>query len=540
MADDRQLPTSEDRGTRTSGRRGGFELRETAVSNWTIGVGLWHEWTIPNRATPAKLARSAALSVLVEDLGRWAEGPAPLHRQLARALAGAIERGRLARGARLPAERTLSAAAAVSRGTVVAAYDLLVADGLVERRRGSGTYVLGPGALGLPSGREGSALVHRLVDRSAGGSALIDLSISVLSDSAGLPAVEVRTADLAAVVPDTGYSPWGISTLRELLADHVSGWGLPTTPDEVVITTGAQQAISAAAACWVRPGDEVVVEDPTYPGAVAAFAQAGARLVGVRVDTAGVVVDDLRRILARRPALVYLQPRVQSPTGVHLAAHRREELADLLAAARVPVVEDLALSDLAWTEPPPPLAAAMPPGSVAVVGSLSKLLWGGLRLGFVRASPSLALRFARVKATHDLGSSVVSQLLAHRMLTTVEPREIARRRQAQLRRRYETLAAGLGRELPEWTWDPPAGGLSMWVRLPTADAEAFSRLALHHGVAVATSQPLSAEGRHPDRLRLSFAPPEADLETAVVRLAAAWAALAAGPEALPRRYRVGP
>ena len=277
----------------------------------------------------------------------------------------------------------------------------------------------------------------------------------------------------------------------------------------------------------MRPGDEVVVEDPTYPGAIAAFAQAGARLVGVRVDGGGLVVDELARALARRPALVYLQSRVHSPTGVHLAPRRRSELADLLAAARVPVVEDLALADLAWTEPPPPLAAAMPPGSVAVVGSLSKLLWGGLRLGFVRASPSLALRFARVKATHDLGSSVVSQLLAERMLTAVEPREIGRRRQIQLRQRYDTLAAGLAHRLPDWTWDPPAGGLSMWVRIPTPDAEAFARLALHHGVAVATSAPLSAGGRHPDRLRISFAPPEAELDTAVSRLVAAWGALAA-------------
>jgi DNA-binding transcriptional MocR family regulator len=152
-------------------------------------------------------------------------------------------------------------------------------------------------------------------------------------------------------------------------------------------------------------------------------------------------------------------------------------------------------------------------------------LWGGLRLGFVRASPSLALRFARVKATHDLGSSVVSQVLAHRILSDVEPREIARRRQIQLHRRYDTLAAGLAHALPSWSWRAPAGGLSIWVRLPTADAEAFARLALQHGVAVATSQPLSADGRHPDRLRLSFALPEAELETAVSRLAAAWSAL---------------
>src|SRR5687768_8723034 len=104
-------------------------------------------------------------NLLEVALAGWAGGPGPLHRQLARAIAGAVERGELERGTRLPAERTLALTAAVSRGTAVAAYDLLVADGLVERRRGSGTYVLGAGVLGLPPGREGSALVHRLVDR---------------------------------------------------------------------------------------------------------------------------------------------------------------------------------------------------------------------------------------------------------------------------------------------------------------------------------------------------------------------------------------
>jgi len=112
-------------------------------------------------------------------------------------------------------------------------------------RRGSGTYVVGAGALSLPPGREGSALVHRLVERSAGPSAIVDLSISVLHDASRLPAVTLTTRELATVDPDTGYSPWGLTGLRAAVADHVTGWGLPTSADEIVITTGAQQGISA-------------------------------------------------------------------------------------------------------------------------------------------------------------------------------------------------------------------------------------------------------------------------------------------------------
>ena len=464
-----------------------------------------------DRANPLEVALSG-----------WAAGPGPLHRQLARAIAGAIERGELERGTRLPAERALALTAAVSRGTAVAAYDLLVADGLVERRRGSGTYVLGAGVLGLPPGREGSALVHRLVDRSAASSDVIDLSISVLHDAAGLPPVSVTTDDLG----DTGYSPWGLPSLRSSIAEHVTSWGLPTTASQVVVTTGAQQAIAAAASCWVRPGDVVAVDDPTYPGAVAALVAAGARLVGVRVDSAGLVPDSLEQALREQPALVYLQSTLHSPTGAVLTAARRADIAALVAAARVPVVEDCALADLVWDDapsPPPPLASHLVDGSVAVVGSLSKLFWGGLRVGFVRAPEPVALRFARVKATNDLGSSVVSQLLADRLLREHAATFVPVRR-AQLRARHEVLAAELRRALPSWTWDEPAGGLSIWVRVP-GDAERFARAALDHGVAVATAQPLSPTGgvHHRDRLRLSFAASPEELVEGVRRLSSAWA-----------------
>jgi DNA-binding transcriptional MocR family regulator len=465
--------------------------------------------------------QAEALAQLVRELGDWAIGSAPLFRQLARAIASGIERGILGRGTRLPAERALAAALVVSRGTAVAAYDVLVADGLIERRQGSGTYVLGAGALGLPPGREGSALVHRLVELSAGPSTIIDLSISVLHDASGLPPVSLATSELSSVEPDTGYSPWGLTGLRRAVAEHVTGWGLPSVADEIVITTGAQQAISAAAACWLRPGDTVVVEDPTYPGAIAAFGQAGARLRGVAVDRAGVRVDELAAALADRPALVYLQSTVHSPTGVVLSDSRRRKIAALITEARVPLVEDLALADLAWEPPPPPIASDCTDASVAVVGSLSKLFWGGLRIGWVRAPAPLAIRFANVKATQDLGSSAVSQVLAERLLhsLTAPGSTYVDRLHTQLRSRYDTLTHALAERLPTWTWDRPAGGLSLWVRLPTPTAESFAQEALRQGVAVATAPALSPSTRHADRLRLSFSGPPELLEEGVRRLA---------------------
>lgn len=483
-----------------------------------------------DRATSSKVDRSSAARRLAEELGDWSAGAGPLFRQLARAIGAGIERGALATGARLPAERVLADLLDVGRGTAVAAYDLLVADGMVERRQGSGTYVVGAGDLALlPAGREGSVLVHRLVDRSAAASAaVIDLSISVLSDPSLLPRFRLEPRDLEAVVPDTGYSPWGLPGLRTALAERLTAGGLPTTADEVVVTTGAQQGISAAAACWVRPGDTVVVDDPTYPGAVAAFTAAGARLVGVPVDAAGVQLAPLAAALAAGPALAYVQSTLHSPTGAVLRDSRRAAIADLVARHRVPLVEDVALAPLAWGRTPAPIAAHAPHAPIAVVGSLSKRFWGGLRVGWVRAPAPVALRFARVKATQDLGSSAVSQVLAEQLLRAEHDDGGAgadlNPATAEHRRRYDVLAGALRDALPSWRWREPAGGLSVWVRLPGGrDAGELAQAALRHGVAVATAEALSAHPeRHADRLRLSFSAPPAVLTEGVRRLAEAW------------------
>ncbi len=476
-----------------------------------------------NRSTSSKVVRNERLRKFGEEVGDWAGGSGPLYRQLSAAIARTVERGAVEPGSRLPAERALSVALSVSRGTVIAAYDNLVAEGLLERHPGSGTYTIDVGRLALPAGREGSALVARLVDHSAGPGDAIDLSISVLHDAGALPAAKVTTAELASLTPDTGYSPWGLYNLRSIIADLLNKWGLPTRPEQVVITTGAQQAISIAASCWVRPGDLVVVDDPTYPGAISAFTAAGAELLGVPVDQSGVQVEPLRNALNRRPALVYLQSALHSPTGVSLTRTRQEQIAALLAEVRMPVVEDIALAGLIWCQAAPTLlAAAAPDEPIAVIGSLSKLLWGGLRLGFVRAPEPVALRFARVKATHDLGSSIVSQLLGTHILRSPEWPTRALARNEDLRSRCQLLTGRLREALPTWQWTEPSGGLSLWVKLPTPTARPFAELATRHGVTIATADSLSATNGQEDRIRLSFAPPADQLLRGVDRLAEAW------------------
>ena len=298
--------------------------------------------------------------------------------------------------------------------------------------------------------------------------------------------------------------------------------GSTTVPGQIVITSGAQQGISAAAACWLRPGDTVVVEDPCYPGAIAAFAQAGARLVGVPVDADGVRLDALSEAVAARPALVFLQPTVQSPTGSVLPLVRRRGVAELVRRYRVPLLEDLALADLSWSPSPAPVSAR-----ARRVGGRRRLVeqgpvgWAPAR---VRAGPGAAgPAFARVKATNDLGTSAVSQLLAERLLSGSP--DVWRTRSVEVRRRYDVLAALLADRLAEWHWTEPAGGLSIWVSLGGVDAERFARVALRHGVAVASATALSVSGGHADRIRVSFAAPPDVLRQAVERLRTAWEAV---------------
>ncbi len=473
-----------------------------------------------NRATSAKVARTASVGRVVDGLGDWSGGTGPLYRRLARALAAAVERGELAPGDRLPSERALGAAVAVSRGVTVAAYDELVADGLVERRPGSGTFVTGPPGGSLPPGREGSSLVRRLVERrSAPG--VIDLSISVLVDPRGLPDVRVATADLAAGADD----PWGLPALRERVAERLGTIGLPTRPEQVVVTTGAQQGLSISAGCWLRPGDRVAIDDPTYPGALSAVLAVGARPLPVAVDRHGPVLRELEAALERRPALVYVQSGVHSPTGGRLSDHRRDRIAALVAEHRVPLVEDHSLFAVDWSgaRTPAPIAARIPDHPVAVVGSYSKRFWGGLRVGFVRAPEPVARRLVRVKATHDLGSSAISQLAALRLLDHPGHGRFVEQRNARLAERAALLRALLARHVPSWRAELPDGGLSLWVRLPEPVGTRYAEVALRHGVSVAPADGLTARPELlRDRIRLSFARSERELREAVVRLAAAW------------------
>ncbi|MEV4347080.1 PLP-dependent aminotransferase family protein [Actinoplanes sp. NPDC049596] len=443
---------------------------------------------------------------IVERLGRWATGRGALYLLLAARIRTLIDDGELPPGTVLPPDRALASALAVGRSTVVAAYDLLVGEGRIVRRQGSGTRVAGPPAGESRPTTEAPGFLHLLEPRD--GVLMMACAAPAAPPPALVSAYASALPELAAITGDIGYHPTGHPSLRRALADRYCARGLPTTPDQIMVTTGGQQALTLLAKALIRPGDRVLVQAPTYFGALEAFREEGAALRTVPVD--------LRGFAKVNPTLAYVISTFHNPTGAVLPPAERHRTAH----AGFPLIDDEALADLAFpgVSPPPPLAAHN--DQVITIGSLSKLIWGGLRVGWIRAPAPLIARLARMRTVADLGGNIPAQLAAAHLLPRLEA-ELAR--SASLRRdRHDHLRAELARALPSWHAPAVPGGQTLWVRLPHGDARSFAQQSLRHGVAVLPGPSLDPSGGSDDHLRLHFLATPEDLTEAVRRLAAAW------------------
>ncbi len=463
---------------------------------------------------------------LTDALGAWTERSGPRYRRLAAAIRGAIEQGLVPAGARLPAERALADGLLVSRTTVVNAYALLRDESLVESRRGSGTTVRAVGPAEAPPAAFRAPMMSQLVDSR---SARIDLSIGAPVN----PALVAEPLDLEAAValaPPHGFTPLGLTALRQAVAAKHAGDGVPTAVDEVMITSGAQGALSLVARGLVTPGDRVVVEAPTYPGALEAFSRAGALVESIPMDEAGARPDALERALARGGVrLVYLVPTCHNPTGAITTEARRRELVYVARRHEVTILEDGTLADVRFAGPAPTPLAALAPELVLAVGSLSKIGWGGLRVGWLRAPSATILRLARMRAADDLGGPVFAEAVGLRLLERLPELIDARCEEAESRMRV--LADGLRELLPAWEFTAPRGGFCLWVRLPHGSGDEFAQVALRHGVAVAVGSATAIDDDFIDRIRLSYTPSPERLRGGVERLARAWAEYAGWPAA---------
>lgn len=440
---------------------------------------------------------------LARLLGEWDRGSDSLHSQLAARIHELVRSGSLPTGIRLPSERSLGSALSVSRNTVAYAFDHLRGTGVLSSRQGDGTYVsMGRSHSSL---RGDGRLQSFVVERQGGVRGILDLRSAALP---GLPIVaeeldRMSGLDIAPFLQSHGYLPAGLPSLRSAVAEYYSDLGLPTDPAQILITSGAQQALRLAAESVLRPGKIVLIEDPSFRGAIESLRALGANLVPIPSGASGIDTEKLEEQVQRwKPSLIVVQSTVHNPSGSVLSAHRRQRVADIAATQRIPVIDDSTPSDAIFADQPPTPLAAFGPG-IITVGSASKSFWGGLRVGWLRADPDLVEGLASVKNGEDLGTSLVAQTLTARLLPRIQEARAARR--AALEPARAAVLELIERVAPEWEPTHPQGGASLWIRLPSASASDFSRRAARAGVLVFPGPTFSPVNELDDHIRISFA-----------------------------------
>jgi DNA-binding transcriptional MocR family regulator len=467
---------------------------------------------------PIEQSTAAELAALVGPLG---ELPGPRYAGLARRVRELVTLGRLPVGTRLPAERDLAAALAVSRVTVASAYRLLREEGHASTRHGAGTVVEAPAADPVWSAPTTDP-------------AVLDLAHAAPEAAPELvPAYEQALARLPAVLAGHGYAPSGLPELRAAIADRYTARGLPTGPEQVVVTAGTGDATALVVETLLQPGDRVLVEHPTYPGALGLVTAAGGRCVPVAVDA-----DDPDALvgaahLAVRqtsPRTAFLMPDFSNPSGARLSAAGRRRLAATLWQQGVLTVVDEVTAEL-WLDddgPLPPYAAGLPDAATVTVGGLSKAVWGGLRIGWLRTDAALAASLGAALGRRQLSVGALDQLAAAVLVRDLDG--VLARRRALLRERRDVLLAELAARLPDWSAPRPSGGLSVWCALPPGPGSAaLVAAAAPLGLVLAEGRAFGTGTAFDDHLRLPFTLPTGQLRSAVATLAAADAALRTGP-----------
>ena len=444
---------------------------------------------------------------LAELLGEWRRGGGAADR-LAATLRALVLDGRIALHARLPPERALAAALGLSRATVTAAYDRLRSEGYIASRQGAGSWVTIPA--------QGRAEGDELHDFQG-----LDLRIAALPAPAAVGELAVAAAgDLTRWLDHHGYNALGLPPLRSAIAARFTTRGLPTRPDQILVTSGALQALDLAIRALLPRGRAALAEIPSYPVALDALRASAARLHAAPVSPAGWDLEALEAVArAHRPALAYLMPDFHNPTGQLLdEGGRRRALRALARAGTAAVIDETFVElNLDGRAMPAP-AAAWGGASAITVGGLSKSVWGGLRVGWARAEPEIVHRLAAARATSDMASPVLEQLLAARVLECLD--DLLAERLPLLRARRAALLGALARELPRWTAGAPSGGMFLWAQLPEPISTSLSVLAAERGVAVTPGPRFGAAAGLLERyLRLPFTLAPEQLERAVSVLA---------------------
>jgi 2-aminoadipate transaminase len=459
----------------------------------------------------------------------------PLYRRLVTLVEGAIARGDVPAGFRLPPERDLAASLGVSRATVVSAYRELEARGLVRGYVGRGTFVSArPDTASAPFAWRGKIAASALqaTDTTVRDLMRAAADPKLLSLAAGVPALDCFPTEafqraMNHVLAKHADTAWrhgpteGIQRFRAALADRFGG-----EPEHILVLAGAQQGLDLLARCLVDPGDAVIMDRPGYLGAIQSFRAAGAKLIGW--DVARAEIDELEDLLVRyRPKLIYTNPTFQNPTGVTMPIRTRRELLKLAERYRVPIVEDATYGELYFHEPAPPALRDLDAHNLVIhLNSFSKVMAPGLRLGWLSAAPSIIDQIAIIKQRLDPHTQNLVQFAMARLIRQGSFDGHLKTLRAEHARRCTQMIAAIQRHVPAGTlrFARPQGGLYLWCRIAAGiNSRSLLDRALAEGVAFIAGHAFYADPAGESELRLCFSSvTPATIDEAIRRLAASF------------------
>lgn len=427
-----------------------------------------------------------------------------------------IRDGRLPFGTRLPPERDFARELGISRTTIASVYDALRTTGQLESRQGSGSWVTS----------QGHAADEASTPWYPGGSNReIDLTQAALpAPENSLPhLVERAVQSVGRYANGHGYHLYGLPELREAIARRFSERGLPTHAGQILVTTGAQNALALGLAITIHSGSRVLADNPTYPNALSAIRQWGGRCVPVDLPSAGWRPQDWHDAAHQaQPDLFYCVPDFHNPTGLVMSQECRARLVEIARLCGSAMIVDETLAETAIdVEAPSPIAVHAREGAAMMtIGSLSKIYWGGLRVGWMRAPEALIAKAAAVKASLDMATPVFDQLLALGVFDELPA--IMQKRKEHLRRNRDHLIGSLSAHIPEWKMAPPSGGLSAWIDLGVPVASRLADAARQESVAITPGTLFGSDGSFEDRIRIPFTLDATLTDEAIRRLARAW------------------
>ncbi|WP_329193477.1 MULTISPECIES: SCO1417 family MocR-like transcription factor [unclassified Streptomyces] len=447
----------------------------------------------------------------------------PAYRLLADGIRLLVLEGRVPVAARLPAERELAVALSLSRTTVAAAYEALRGEGFLESRRGAGSWTAVPAGNPLPSRG-----LEPLPPESLG--SMIDLGCAALPAPEPwlTKAVQGALEELPPYAHTHGDYPAGLPALRRMLADRYTERGIPTMPEQIMVTTGAMGAIDAICSLFAGRGERIAVESPSYANILQLMRAAGVRLVPVAMASGlgGWDMDVWRQVLRdSAPRLAYVVADFHNPTGALASDEQRRAMVEAARSAGTVLVADETMAELRLDPQlamPRPVCSFDPAGSTVItVGSASKAFWAGMRIGWVRAAPDVIRSLVAARAYADLGTPVLEQLAVNWLMRTGGWEEAVGIRRVQARDNRDALVAAVRRELPDWEFQVPLGGLTLWARAGGLSGSRLAEVGERVGVRVPSGPRFGVDGAFEGYVRLPFTVGGPVADEAAARLAAA-------------------